>query len=164
MMNNVFSLSDDEVRALDLYWRAANYLGAAQIYLRDNCLLTDRLRAKHIKPRLLGHWGAVPGINFVYTHLNRLIRRTRQSALLVTGPGHGAPGNLANLYLEGTLAEFYPELSHDKAGAERLIRMFSTPGGVHGVISLKLIYPAFPTNSTEVLVNKMIHTLLNGLQ
>ena len=129
MMNNVFSLSDDEVRALDLYWRAANYLGAAQIYLRDNCLLTDRLRAEHIKPRLLGHWGTVPGINFVYTHLNRLIRRTGQSALLVTGPGHGAPGNLANLYLEGTLAEFYPELSHDKAGAERLIRMFSTPGG-----------------------------------
>jgi len=129
MMNNVFSLSDDEVRALDLYWRAANYLGAAQIYLRDNCLLTDRLWAKHIKPRLLGHWGTVPGINFVYTHLNRLIRRRGQSALLVTGPGHGAPGNLANLYLEGTLAEFYPELSHDKAGAERLIRMFSTPGG-----------------------------------
>ena len=68
MMNNVFSLSDDEVRALDLYWRAANYLGAAQIYLRDNCLLTDRLRAEHIKPRLLGHWGTVPGVNFVYTH------------------------------------------------------------------------------------------------
>ena len=118
MMNNVFSLSDDEVRALDLYWRAANYLGAAQIYLRDNCLLTDRLRAEHIKPRLLGHWGTVPGINFVYTHLNRLIRRRGQSVLLVTGPGHGAPGNLANLYLEGTLAEFYPELSHDKAGNE----------------------------------------------
>src|SRR5919197_975107 len=119
----------DEIEALDAYWRAANYLGAAQIYLRDNCFLEEPLRPEHIKNRLLGHWGTVPGINFIYTHLNRLIRRTRQSVLLITGPGHGAPANLANLYLEGTLAEFYPELSQTKEGASRLIHSFSTPGG-----------------------------------
>jgi xylulose-5-phosphate/fructose-6-phosphate phosphoketolase len=128
-MNEPHPLGADEVRALDMYWRAANYLGAAEIYLRDNCLLEEPLRAEHVKPRLLGHWGTVPGINFVCTHLNRLIRQTGQGTLLVTGPGHGAPANLANLFLEGTLAEFYPELTRDRAGAERLIRRFSTPGG-----------------------------------
>src|SRR5688500_2196305 len=128
-MNEPQTLSADEVKALDMYWRGANFLGAAQVYLRDNCLLEEPLQAQHIKPRLLGHWGTVPGINFIYTHLNRLIRLTGQSILLITGPGHGAPANLANLYLEGTLAEFYSELSLDGAGAERLIRQFSTPGG-----------------------------------
>jgi xylulose-5-phosphate/fructose-6-phosphate phosphoketolase len=128
-MNEVHPLAADEIRALDLYWRAANYLGAAQIYLWDNYLLEEPLRTEHIKPRLLGHWGTVPGINFIYTHLNRLIRRERASVLLLTGPGHGAPANLANLYLEGTLTEFYPELSHTREGISRLIRMFSTPGG-----------------------------------
>ena len=125
----VHSLSEDELQMLDMYWRAANYLAAAQIYLRANFLLRERLRPEHIKPRLLGHWGTVPGINFVCTHLNRLIRQTNQSVLLVTGPGHGAPANLANLYLEGTLAEFYPELSHTENGLARFIGMFSTPGG-----------------------------------
>src|SRR5713101_259080 len=87
----------EEIPALDAYWRAANYLGAAQIYLRDNCLLEEPLRSEHIKNRLLGHWGTVPGINFIYTHLNRLIRHRDASVLLITGPGHGAPANLANL-------------------------------------------------------------------
>lgn len=119
----------DELRALDAYWRAANYLGAAQVYLRDNCLLSEPLRPEHIKHRLLGHWGTVPGINFIYAHLNRLIQRTQAGVLLVTGPGHGAPANLANLFLEGTLSEFYPDLTLDRAGASRLIRMFSMPGG-----------------------------------
>src|SRR5688500_12631504 len=120
-MNQGHSLAADEMTALDMYWRAANYLGAAQIYLRDNCLLEEPLEAGHIKPRLLGHWGTVPGINFIYAHLNRLVRRTEQSLLLVTGPGHGAPANLANLYLEGTLAEFYPELTQTKVGITSLV-------------------------------------------
>ncbi|HEX8844705.1 MAG TPA: phosphoketolase family protein [Pyrinomonadaceae bacterium] len=128
-MNDTHTFPADELNTLDLYWRAANYLGAAQVYLRDNYLLEEPLRAEHIKPRLLGHWGTVPGINFICAHLNRLIRQTQQSVLLITGPGHGAPANLANLYLEGTLAEFYPELTHTKDGVARLIRMFSVPGG-----------------------------------
>src|ERR671924_285919 len=118
-----------EIEDLHAYWRAANYLGAAQIYLRDNYLLEEPLRTEHIKPRLLGHWGTVPGINFIYTHLNRLIRRERAGVLLVTGPGHGAPADLANLYLEGTLTEFYPELNHTESGLARFVGMFSTPGG-----------------------------------
>jgi xylulose-5-phosphate/fructose-6-phosphate phosphoketolase len=128
-MNETETFPKDEIEALDKYWRAANFLGAAQVYLRDNCLLEEPLRAQHIKPRLLGHWGTVPGINFIYTHLNRLIRHSGANVLLITGPGHGAPANLANLYLEGTLAEFYPELTLDRAGAEKLVRQFSTPGG-----------------------------------
>ena len=128
-MSEVHPLAADETRALDLYWRTANYLGVAQVYLWDNYLLEEPLRAEHIKPRLLGHWGTVPGINFIYTHLNRLIQRERASVLLLTGPGHGAPANLANLYLEGTLSEFYTDLSHTREGVSRLIRMFSTPGG-----------------------------------
>src|SRR5205809_7808494 len=103
----------DEVADLHTYWRAANYLGAAQVYLRDNVLLEEPLRPEHIKPRLLGHWGTVPGINFLYAHLNRLIRAHDADVLLVTGPGHGAPANLANLFLEGPLGEFYPELRGD---------------------------------------------------
>jgi xylulose-5-phosphate/fructose-6-phosphate phosphoketolase len=128
-MKDTYSLTTDEVNALEMYWRAANYLGAAQIYLRDNCLLEESLKPEHIKPRLLGHWGTVPGINFIYTHLNRLIRQTEQSVLLVTGPGHGAPANLANLYLEGTLAEFYPDLIQTKEGLTRFVSQFSMPGG-----------------------------------
>ncbi len=123
------TVSADELKALDIYWRAANYLGAAQIYLRENCLLQEPLQPEHIKPRLLGHWGTVPGINFVYTHLNRLITQTKQSVLLVTGPGHGAPANLANLYLEGTLAKFYPELVLTKDGLTCFVSQFSMPGG-----------------------------------
>src|SRR5438128_527994 len=90
-MNEVHPLAADEIRSLDLYWRTANYLGATQIYLWDNYLLEEPLRTEHIKPRLLGHWGTVPGINFIYTHLNRLILRERANVLLLTGPGHGAP-------------------------------------------------------------------------
>jgi xylulose-5-phosphate/fructose-6-phosphate phosphoketolase len=124
------SMSDpDQLENLDMYWRAANYLGVAQIYLRDNFLVEEPLQPQHIKPRLLGHWGTVPGINFIYAHLNRLITKTEQSILLVTGPGHGAPANLANLYLEGTLAEFYPELAQTKEGLARFISQFSVPGG-----------------------------------
>lgn len=114
---------------LDRYRRAANYLTAAQIYLQDNVLLAEPLRPTHIKERLLGHWGTCPGINVIYAHLNRLIREHDVNILLITGPGHGAAANLANLYLEGTLAEFYPELTRDLHGLERFVRAFSWPGG-----------------------------------
>lgn len=119
--------SDDS--PLMRYHRAANYLAVAQIYLKDNVLLTEPLRPTHIKDRLLGHWGTCPGINFVYAHLNRLIREREANILLITGPGHGAAANLANLYLEGTLSEFYPELTRDRNGLERFVRSFSWPGG-----------------------------------
>lgn len=115
--------------ALLRYHRAANYLAVAQIYLKDNVLLTEPLRPTHIKDRLLGHWGTCPGINFIYAHLNRLIREREANILLITGPGHGAAANLANLYLEGTLSEFYPELTRDRNGLERFVRSFSWPGG-----------------------------------
>jgi xylulose-5-phosphate/fructose-6-phosphate phosphoketolase len=125
----VLSEASEPLAALDAYWRAANYLGAAQIYLQTNVLLETPLRPEHIKPRLLGHWGTVPGLNFIYAHLNRVIRQHDARILLVTGPGHGAPANLANLYLEGALAEFYPEFTPDRDGLARLIRGFSWPGG-----------------------------------
>jgi xylulose-5-phosphate/fructose-6-phosphate phosphoketolase len=111
------------------YRRAANYLAAAQIYLQDNVVLAEPLRPTHIKDRLLGHWGTCPGINLVYAHLNRLVRERDANVLLITGPGHGAAANLANLYLEGTLEAFYPDLTRDAAGLERFVRAFSWPGG-----------------------------------
>jgi xylulose-5-phosphate/fructose-6-phosphate phosphoketolase len=124
-------LDDGLGRFADLhaYWRAANYLGAAQIYLQANFLLELPLQPEHIKPRLLGHWGTVPGINFIYAHLNRVIRDQDASMLLITGPGHGAPANLANLFLEGSLGELYPDLRRDRDGLGRLARGFSWPGG-----------------------------------
>jgi xylulose-5-phosphate/fructose-6-phosphate phosphoketolase len=122
-------LEPAELQDLKLYRRAADYIGAAQIYLKSNPLLEEPLKPEHIKERLLGHWGTVPGINLIYAHLNRLVQKTRASVLLITGPGHGAPANLANLYLEGTLEEFYPDLSRDRVGLQKLIRSFSWPGG-----------------------------------
>ncbi|NYJ08767.1 phosphoketolase family protein [Petropleomorpha daqingensis] len=117
--------------ALDLrFWAAANYLTAAQIYLLDNPLLREPLRREHIKPRLLGHWGTSPGLTMIYTLLNRLIRRTGAETLLVTGPGHGGPAVLAGAYLDGTYSEVRPEIGRDLAGLTRLVREFSTPGGV----------------------------------
>jgi xylulose-5-phosphate/fructose-6-phosphate phosphoketolase len=113
----------------DRYLRAVNYLAAAQVYLKDNVLLEKPLQPAHIKDRLLGHWGTCPGINLIYAHLNRLILKTDASLLLLTGPGHGAAANLANMFLEGSLAEFYPELTRDRAGLEKLVKWFSWPGG-----------------------------------
>jgi xylulose-5-phosphate/fructose-6-phosphate phosphoketolase len=125
----------EELRKLDAYWRAANYLAVGQIYLQDNPLLLEPLRPEHIKPRLLGHWGTSPGLSLVYVHLNRLIRDTDANVIYVTGPGHGAPAILANLYLEGTYSEIYPQVPQDKAGIELLFRQFSTPGGVPSHVS-----------------------------
>jgi xylulose-5-phosphate/fructose-6-phosphate phosphoketolase len=115
---------------LDRYWRAANYLSVGQIYLLDNPLLTEPLSAAHVKPRLLGHWGTTPGLNFVYAHLNRVIAQRGQEMLYVAGPGHGGPGMVANVWLEGTYGEVYPEIGQDLAGMRRLFRQFSFPGGI----------------------------------
>jgi xylulose-5-phosphate/fructose-6-phosphate phosphoketolase len=123
-------LSDLELRQIDAWWRAANYLSVGQIYLLDNPLLREPLRIEHIKPRLLGHWGTTPGLNLIYVHLNRVIRRLDLNAIYVVGPGHGAPGILANTYLEGTYGEVYPHITHDIEGLRRFFRQFSFPGGV----------------------------------
>jgi len=123
-------LTNEELEAIDRYWRAANYLSVGQIYLLANPLLREPLRAEHVKPRLLGHWGTTPGLNFVYAHLNRLIRTRDLNTIYVTGPGHGGPGIVANVYLEGTYTEVYPTVGHDEEGLRRLMRQFSFPGGI----------------------------------
>nr|WP_279325120.1 phosphoketolase family protein [Arthrobacter glacialis] len=120
----------DEFALMNRYWDAANYLTVAQIYLQENALLTSPLTAEHIKPRLLGHWGTSPGLSLIYVHLNRLIRNTGARVLFVAGPGHGGPAVIANLYLEGSYSEIYPRVSQDPKGLLRLIRQFSTPGGI----------------------------------
>ena len=124
------SLSEEELRNIDAYWRAANYLSVGQIYLLDNPLLREPLRAEHIKPRLLGHWGTSPGLNLIYAHLNRVIRLRNLDTIFITGPGHGGPAVVANTYLEGTYTELFPEVSEDLAGLRRLCRQFSFPGGI----------------------------------
>src|SRR3984957_18177731 len=123
-------LGPDELRKIDAYWRAANYLSVGQIYLFDNPLLRQPLTLKHVKPRLLGHWGTTPGLNFIYVHANRLIRKLDLNAINITGPGHGGPGIVANTYLEGTYSELYPEVSQDVRGMQRLFKQFSFPGGI----------------------------------
>src|SRR3954470_310620 len=123
-------LTPEELAAIDAWWRAANYLSVGQIYLLDNPLLHEPLRAEHVKPRLLGHWGTTPGLNFVYVHLNRVIRERDLDCIYVAGPGHGGPGLVANTYLEGTYSEVYPDVSQDASGMQRLFKQFSFPGGV----------------------------------
>ncbi|WP_432159536.1 phosphoketolase family protein [Streptomyces sp. NRRL F-5630] len=131
-------LSDTELEALLAHWRAANYLAVGQVYLMDNPLLREPLRPEQIKPRLLGHWGTVPGLNLVYTHLNRLIRLRRQQAVCIWGPGHGGPGVLANSWLEGSYSDIYPDVSRDEPGMKRLFKQFSFPGGVPSHVSPEL--------------------------
>jgi xylulose-5-phosphate/fructose-6-phosphate phosphoketolase len=123
-------LADDELRLIDAYWRAANYLSVGQIYLLDNPLLREPLAPEQVKPRLLGHFGTTPGLNLVYVHLNRAIRARDLSALYVTGPGHGGPGIVANTYLEGTYSELYPHVGANEQGLRELFRQFSFPGGI----------------------------------
>src|SRR6266508_436264 len=123
-------LSAGELERVDRYWRAANYLSVGQIYLMDNPLLREPLQAEHVKPRLLGHWGTTPGLNILYAHLNRIIRARAQQMIYVTGPGHGGPGLVANVWLEGTYSEVYPHVGRDGAGMKRLSTQFSFPGGV----------------------------------
>src|SRR5689334_21544608 len=123
-------LSPAELDAIDAYWRAANYLSVGQIYLLDNPLLREPLTLEHIKPSLLGHWGTTPGLNFIYAHLNRAIRRHDLDMIFVAGPGHGGPAVVANTYLEGTYSELYPQVSQDADGLTRLFKQFSFPGGI----------------------------------
>ena len=123
-------LSATELSTIDAYWRAANYLSVGQIYLLDNPLLTERLTLEHIKPRLLGHWGTTPGLNLIYAHANRVIKKHDLDAIYVIGPGHGGPAAVANAYLEGTYSEVYPDITQDAAGMRKLFRQFSFPGGI----------------------------------
>ena len=124
------TMTSDELRLVDAYWRAANYLSVGQIYLLDNPLLKEPLRAEHVKPRLLGHWGTTPGLNLVYAHMNRVIRARDLNAIYICGPGHGGPGMVANAYLEGTYSELYSDIREDEEGLRRLFRQFSFPGGI----------------------------------
>ncbi|MDE2058490.1 MAG: phosphoketolase family protein [candidate division NC10 bacterium] len=123
-------LSPDMLRKMNAYWRAANYLSVGQIYLYDNPLLQKPLKLEHVKPRLLGHWGTTPGLNFIYVHLNRIIKKYDLNMIYVIGPGHGGPGLVANTYLEGTYSEQYPNVSQDEQGMRRLFTQFSFPGGI----------------------------------
>lgn len=140
-------LSRQELHHLDAYWRAANYLSVGQIYLHANPLLQEPLAPDHIKPRLLGHWGTTPGLNFIYVHLNRLIKMHDLNMMYMTGPGHGAPGIIANTYLEGTYSEIYPDISQDTEGMQKLFQQFSFC--VHVV----------PTNE-ELMIARHTRTLL----
>jgi xylulose-5-phosphate/fructose-6-phosphate phosphoketolase len=124
------TLSPELLQRMDSYWKAANYLSVGQIYLYDNPLLKKPLALEHIKPRLLGHWGTTPGLNFIYVHLNRIIKEHDLNVLYITGPGHGGPGLVANAYLEGTYSEVYPSISQDEDGMRRLFKQFSFPGGI----------------------------------
>ncbi|PCK78226.1 phosphoketolase family protein [Rhizobium sophoriradicis] len=124
------ALTDTELTLIDRYWRAANYLSVGQIYLLANPLLREPLKAEHIKPRLLGHWGTTPGLNFIYVHLNRVIRARDLDIIYMCGPGHGGPGMVANTYLEGSYSEIYPDISEDAEGMRKLFRQFSFPGGI----------------------------------
>ena len=130
MKTKPMTLTPELLRHMDAYWRAANYLSVGQIYLFDNPLLKKPLELAHIKPRLLGHWGTTPGLNFIYTHLNRVIKAGDLNVLYITGPGHGGPGLVANAYLEGTYSEVYPDIAQDEDGMQRLFKQFSFPGGI----------------------------------
>ena len=123
-------LDDATLDRIDAYWRAANYLSVGQIYLLDNPLLREPLALEHIKPRLLGHWGTTPGQNFIYVHLNRVIKKYDLDMIYISGPGHGGPALVANTYLEGTYSEIYPDITQDEAGLQKLFKQFSFPGGI----------------------------------
>ena len=129
------SLSPELLRKIDAYWRAANYLSVGQIYLWDNPLLRIPLEPGHIKHMLLGHWGTTPGQNFIYAHLNRVIKARDLNMIYVSGPGHGGPALVANTYLEGTYSEVYPHISRDEPGLKRLFTQFSFPGGIPSHVS-----------------------------
>ncbi|GAA1396565.1 phosphoketolase family protein [Luteococcus peritonei] len=135
-MSKLPQITDQELAAVDAWWRADNYLTVAQIYLMDNALLDEPLKAEHIKPRLLGHWGTSPGLGFLYAHVSRLIRHTGQESLFITGPGHGGPALVAASYLEDTYTEKFPKVTQDSEGVRRLCRQFSAPGGIPSHVSV----------------------------
>src|SRR5512146_962398 len=124
------TLSPELLHRMDAYWRAANYLSVGQIYLYDNPLLRKPLTLSDVKPRLLGHWGTTPGLNFIYVHLNRIIKKYDLNMIYIAGPGHGGPAMVANTWLEGSYSEFYPRISQDAKGMQRLFNQFSFPGGI----------------------------------
>ncbi|WP_373524911.1 phosphoketolase [Nostoc sp.] len=130
MTPQIKPLTDEELRKINAYWRAANYLSVGQIYLLDNALLREPLKLEHVKPRLLGHWGTTPGLNFIYAHLNRVIKKYDLNTIYIAGPGHGGPGLVANTYLEGTYSEYYHNISQDAEGIQNLFKQFSFPGGI----------------------------------
>src|SRR6201985_1708083 len=123
-------LNQEELSKIHAYWRAANYLSVGQIYLYANPLLREPLKLEHVKPRLLGHFGTTPGLNFVYVHLNRIIKKNDLDMIYICGPGHGGPGMVANAYLEGTYTELYPNIGQSEEGIQRLFKQFSFPGGI----------------------------------
>jgi xylulose-5-phosphate/fructose-6-phosphate phosphoketolase len=123
-------LTTDELNKIEAHWRACNYLALGMIYLQANPLLREPLKPEHIKSRLLGHWGSSPGLSFIYTHLSRVIRKHDAEMIFLAGPGHGAPGVLAPIYLEGTYSEIYPEKSQDEKGLLEFFKQFSFPGGI----------------------------------
>jgi xylulose-5-phosphate/fructose-6-phosphate phosphoketolase len=127
---NQHPLGADELRLIHAYWRAANYISVGQIYLLNNPLLSETLSLDDIKPSLLGHWGTTPGLNLIYAHANRVIKRRDLDAIYIMGPGHGGPAAVANAYLEGTYSEVYPDVTMDVAGMRKLFRQFSFPGGI----------------------------------
>ena len=123
-------INDEMLNKMDAYWRAANYLAASQLYLLDNPLLKEPLKPEHIKKKIVGHWGTVPGQNLIYVHLNRIIKQYNLDMILLSGPGHGGNFFVANTYLEGTYSEVYPNISEDTEGMKRLFKQFSFPGGI----------------------------------
>src|SRR5258706_746561 len=127
---NANPLSADLLRKMDAWWRAANYLSVGQTYLYDNPLLRKPLKKEHVKPRLVGHWGTTPGLNFIYVHLNRVIKERDVNMIYIIGPGHGGPGIVANTWLEGTYSEVYPNMPQDEEGMKKLFKQFSFPGGI----------------------------------
>ena len=133
-----FDLKSKELQELDLWWRAANYLSVGQIYLLDNPLLHEPLRVEHVKPRLLGHWGTTPGLNFIYAHMNRMVRERDLDCMWVVGPGHGGPAAVANAWLEGTYSETYLQVPYNELGMQRLFRQFSFPGGIGSHVTAEI--------------------------
>src|SRR4051794_17514887 len=129
-LEDVKALAPDLLHKMDAWWRAANYLSVGQIFLYDNALLREPLKREHVKPRLLGHWGTTPGLNFIYVHLNRLINENDLDMIYICGPGHGGPGMVANAYLEGTYSEIYPHILPNEIGLQPLFKQFSFPGGI----------------------------------
>ena len=123
-------MTQPELQKIDAYWRASNYLAAGQLYLLDNPLLRRPLKRKDVKRKIVGHWGTVPGQNFVYVHLNRIIKKYDQDLILISGPGHGGNFFVANAYLDGTYSEVYPNISRDEEGMKKLFKQFSFPGGI----------------------------------
>ena len=131
---NTKTLSPELLHKIDAWWRAANYLSVGQIYLYDNPLLKEPLKLSHVKPLVVGHWGTTPGQNFIYVHLNRVIKKYDLDMFYIAGPGHGGPAIVGNVYLEGTWSEIYPDISQDEAGLKKLFKQFSFPGGIPAML------------------------------